>query len=59
MDATLIANPGQAACLNPWRRRSPDAANLSMSTVLPMRDDLPKQKDVPAEMGELWVLLPE
>jgi hypothetical protein len=29
------------------------------STVLPMRDGLPKQKDVPAEMGGSGVLLPE
>lgn len=29
------------------------------STVLPMRDGLPKQKDFPAEMGGSGVLLPE
>jgi hypothetical protein len=29
------------------------------STVLPMRDGLPKQKDVPVEMGGSGVLLPE
>jgi hypothetical protein len=29
------------------------------NTVLPMRDGLPKQKDVPAEMGGSGVLLPE
>lgn len=29
------------------------------STVLPMRDGLPKQKDVPAEMGGSGELLPE
>ena len=28
-------------------------------TVLPMRDGLPKQKDLPAEMGGSGVLLPE
>jgi hypothetical protein len=28
-------------------------------TVLPMRDGLPKQKDLPAEMGGAGVLLPE
>jgi hypothetical protein len=29
------------------------------STVLPMKDGLPKQKDFPAEMGGSGVLLPE
>jgi hypothetical protein len=29
------------------------------NTVLPMREGLPKQKDVPAEMGGSGVLLPE
>ena len=29
------------------------------STVLPMKDGLPKQKDFPTEMGGSGVLLPE
>ena len=49
-----------AAAVHPRLSRSSRALHVNYeSTVLPMRDGLPKQKDFPAEMGGSGELLPE